>query len=76
MKQPKYARTRAASLGASQIWLHLEVEDESMWTHQVGAIVWAKVAGHPDPFWPGVVKAVKTVFEVSKNQEQYRNLYR
>ena len=53
-----------------------EVEDESMWTHQVGAIVWAKVAGHSDPFWPGVVKAVKTVFQVSKNQEQYRNLYR
>ena len=47
-----------------------------MWSHQVGAVVWAKVAGHTDPFWPGVVKAIKTVFQVSKNQEQYRNLYR
>ena len=27
-------------------------------------------------FWPGVVKAEKTVFQVSKNQEQYINLLR
>ena len=67
---------RKPSLGASQIWLYQEVEDECMWSHQVGAIVWAKVAGHPDPFWPGMVKTIKTVFQVTKNQEQYRNLYR
>ena len=69
-------KSRRPSLGASQIWLHQVVEDEFMWSHQVGAVVWAKVAGHTDPFWPGVVKAIKTVFQVSKNQEQYRNLYR
>ena len=74
VRPPKEARK--PSLGASQIWLHQEVEDECMWSHQVGAIVWAKVAGHSDPFWPGVVKTIKTVFQVTKNQEQYRNLYR
>ena len=33
-------------------------------THQVGAILWAKVAVHTGPFWPGAVKAAKTVFQV------------
>ena len=74
IRPPK--EVRKPSLGASQIWLHQEVEDECMWSHQVGAIVWAKVAGHSDPSWPGVVKTIKTVFQVTKDQEQYRNLYR
>ena len=43
----------------------------------MGTVVWAKVPGHPDPAWPGQIKAVKTVSQVSRNQmETYRNDYR
>lgn len=61
-----------------RICLSRSVTDEFTIDHQLGSLVWAKVAGHSDPVWPGVVRDVKTFRGVLQPQtvNVYINTYK
>merc|ERR1719474_576933 len=45
------------------------VRDELSLQFHPGSLVWAKVPGHADPAWPGVVMDVKIIMEVGTDPE-------